>query len=156
MIPRPLRLVASQIIKDKVDRYFEECEENGKAAVFSGISYHLGISRLALGQWLNQKDHDQPTDRAKELLSYVKSACRRLEMEYEERLISNKGNVAGIKLSLTNNFSWRDKTDLDISTPKAAPELTPGQRQDLHEAMRMVQIAKVKRQQAEQPNDKAA
>ena len=69
-------------------------------------------------------------------------------MEYEQRLVESKGNVAGLKLSLTNNFAWRDKTDVEYSAPSIAPELTPQQRADLHEGLRLMATRKAQRQRA--------
>lgn len=70
----------------------------------SGLAYTLGMSTEALR---NYEDKD-------EFLATVKRAKQRIEMSLEQRLAGN--NVAGAIFNLKNNFSWKDKTEVDSNS----------------------------------------
>lgn len=50
-----------------------------------------------------------------EFVNTVKRAKLRIEGFLEHRLIEGKGQVAGVIFNLKNNFSWRDRHDVDHS-----------------------------------------
>lgn len=99
-----------------IDRYFDECREEGRPLTVTGLALALGFtSRQAL---INYGDGTRPGKATvaikAEFIDTVKKAKARIEMDCEERLVSGKNNPAGLIFSLKNNYGWRDKQEIDV------------------------------------------
>ena len=88
-------------VEEKINAYFNYCEEKEKPYTMSGLSYYLGISRQTLVNYSNQ---DQFFDT-------IKKARDRVQMQLEENGLSNKANPTFTIFNLKNNFDWKDKIE---------------------------------------------
>ena len=96
-------------VEEKINAYFNYCEEKEKPYTMSGLAYYLGISRQTLVNYSNQ---DQFFDT-------IKKARDRVQMQLEENALSNKANSTFTIFNLKNNFDWKDsnevKTNVEIT-----------------------------------------
>ena len=96
-------------VEEKINAYFNYCEEKEKPYTMSGLAYYLGISRQTLVNYSNQ---DQFFDT-------IKKARDRVQMQLEENALSNKANPTFTIFNLENNFDWKDnnevKTNVEIT-----------------------------------------
>ena len=96
-------------VEEKINAYFNYCEEKEKPYTMSGLAYFLGISRQTLVNYSNQ---DQFFDT-------IKKARDRVQMQLEENALSNKANPTFTIFNLKNNFDWKDsnevKTNVEIT-----------------------------------------
>lgn len=87
-------------LQEKIDEYFNYCDENGKPYTISGLAYYLGTSRQTL---CNYREKD-------EFFDSISRAKRKCEMFAEEKLFRDKGSPQGIMFNLTNNYGWESRT----------------------------------------------
>ena len=96
-------------VEEKINAYFNYCEEKEKPYTMSGLAYYLDISRQTLVNYSNQ---DQFFDT-------IKKARDRVQMQLEENALSNKANPTFTIFNLKNNFDWKDsnevKTNVEIT-----------------------------------------
>lgn len=96
-------------VEEKINAYFNYCEEKEKPYTMSGLAYYLGISRQTL---INYSNQDQFFDT-------IKKARDRVQMQLEENALSNKANPTFTIFNLKNNFDWKDsnevKTNVEIT-----------------------------------------
>ena len=96
-------------VEEKINAYFNYCEEKEKPYTMSGLAYYLGISRQTLVNYSNQ---DQ-------FFYTIKKARDRVQMQLEENALSNKANPTFTIFNLKNNFDWKDsnevKTNVEIT-----------------------------------------
>ena len=88
-------------VEEKINAYFNYCEEKEKPYTMSGLAYYLGISRQTLVNYSNQ---DQFFDT-------IKKARDKVQMQLEENALSNKANPTFTIFNLKNNFDWKDKIE---------------------------------------------
>lgn len=88
-------------VEEKINAYFNYCEEKEKPYTMSGLAYYLGISRQTLVNYSNQ---DQ-------FFYTIKKARDRVQMQLEENALSNKANPTFTIFNLKNNFDWKDKIE---------------------------------------------
>ena len=88
-------------VEEKINAYFNYCEEKENPYTMSGLAYYLGISRQTLVNYSNQ---DQFFDT-------IKKARDRVQMQLEENALSNKANPTFTIFNLKNNFDWKDKIE---------------------------------------------
>ena len=97
---RPKKYDDLDLFKDKVESYFNMCDEKNKPYTMSGLAYYLDMDRKSL---LNYSKDEKffPT---------IKKAKQRVEMMLEEQLY-RLGNNSGVIFNLKNNFGWIDKVE---------------------------------------------
>lgn len=100
-VGRPRAFKSVEEVKEKINAYFNYCEEKEKPYTMSGLAYYLGISRQTLVNYSNQ---DQFFDT-------IKKARDRVQMQLEENALSNKANPTFTIFNLKNNFDWKDKIE---------------------------------------------
>ena len=100
-VGRPRAFKSVEEVEEKINAYFNYCEEKEKPYTMSGLSYYLGISRQTLVNYSNQ---DQFFDT-------IKKARDRVQMQLEENALSNKANPTFTIFNLKNNFDWKDKIE---------------------------------------------
>ena len=88
-------------VEEKINAYFNYCEEKEKPYTMSGLAYYLEVSRQTLVNYSNQ---DQFFDT-------IKKARDRVQMQLEENALSNKANPTFTIFNLKNNFDWKDKIE---------------------------------------------
>ena len=108
-VGRPKIFTNVKEVEEKINAYFNYCEEKEKPYTMSGLAYYLGISRQTLVNYSNQ---DQFFDT-------IKKARDRVQMQLEENALSNKANPTFTIFNLKNNFDWKDsnevKTNVEIT-----------------------------------------
>ena len=108
-VGRPRAFKSVEEVEEKINAYFNYCEEKEKPYTMSGLAYYLGISRQTLVNYSNQ---DQFFDT-------IKKARDRVQMQLEENALSNKANPTFTIFNLKNNFDWKDsnevKTNVEIT-----------------------------------------
>ena len=100
-VGRPKAFKSAEEVEEKINAYFNYCEEKEKPYTMSGLAYYLGISRQTLVNYSNQ---DQFFDT-------IKKARDRVQMQLEENALSNKANPTFTIFNLKNNFDWKDKIE---------------------------------------------
>ena len=86
--------------EEKINAYFNYCEEKEKPYTMSGLAYYLGIDRKTL---LNYSKNE-------EYFHTIKKARDKVQMQLEECLY-RLGNNSGVIFNLKNNFDWKDKIE---------------------------------------------
>ena len=97
--PRAFKSVEE--VEEKINAYFNYCEEKEKPYTMSGLSYYLGIDRKTL---LNYSKNE-------EYFHTIKKARDKVQMQLEENALSNKANPTFTIFNLKNNFDWKDKIE---------------------------------------------
>ena len=87
-------------VEEKINAYFNYCEEKEKPYTMSGLAYYLGIDRKTL---LNYSKNE-------EYFHTIKKARNKVQMQLEECLY-RLGNNSGVIFNLKNNFDWKDKIE---------------------------------------------
>ena len=100
-VGRPRAFKSVEEVEEKINAYFNYCEEKEKPYTMSGLAYYLSISRQTLVNYSNQ---DQFFDT-------IKKARDRVQMQLEENALSNKANPTFTIFNLKNNFDWKDKIE---------------------------------------------
>lgn len=90
-----------QQFQQAVDKYFVDCDKEGRPYTMSGLALALGIDRVTLVRY-GDKDLFAPL---------VKKAKARVEQQLEENLY-RLGNNSGIIFNLKNNYGWRDQVEV--------------------------------------------
>jgi hypothetical protein len=104
---RPLKFQSVEELQQKIDEYFEMCDEKGKPYTISGLAYYLDTNRQTL---LNYEGRD-------EFFDTITRAKARIEAFVEESLWQPK-IATGVMFNLKNNFGWQDKQSLEHSGPE--------------------------------------
>jgi hypothetical protein len=120
---RPPKFNSVEELQDKIDEYFQECDEKSRPRTITGLALALDTTRETL---LDYQDKDE--------YSYtIKKAKLRCENFAEEHLFSGR-NVAGAIFNLKNNYSrWVDRQEIDNKNPNGVTlnlgDLTPEERE---------------------------
>ena len=99
-VGRPKAFKSVKEVEEKINAYFNYCEEKEKPYTMSGLAYYLGIDRKTL---LNYSKNE-------EYFHTIKKARDKVQMQLEECLY-RLGNNSGVIFNLKNNFDWKDKIE---------------------------------------------
>ena len=116
-------------IENKINDYFNYCNENSKPFTMSGLALFLDCSRTTLYQYENElvKFNNISDEDKKRIMNTVKRAKRMVEAYQEEQLFLGKSPVGTI-FSLKNNFNWKDAQEINnnttVSTSNPIQQLT--------------------------------
>ena len=104
-------------IENKINDYFNYCNENSKPFTMSGLALFLDCSRTTLYNYDKElvKFKDISEDDKLRILNAVKRAKRMVEAYQEEQLFIGKSPVGTI-FSLKNNFNWKDSQEINSNT----------------------------------------
>lgn len=101
-------------IKEVADKYFRECDKEGKYPTVTGLGYMLGLSREAMCDYQKCIEADRlrslDYDVRVAIADTIKECKRYIESRSEDKLFEN-GNPVGAIFSLKNNYKWVDKTE---------------------------------------------
>ena len=100
-VGRPRAFKSVEEVEEKINAYFNYCEEKEKPYTMSGLAYYLEVSRQTLVNY-SYKD---------EYFDTIKKARDRVQMQLEENALSNKANPTFTIFNLKNNFDWKDKIE---------------------------------------------
>lgn len=98
---RPKKYTDIEIMEQKIDEYFKNCDEAHKPYTMSGLALALDMDRKTLLNY--SKDS--------EFFPTIKKARNKVETYVEERLFYP--NATGVIFNLKNNFAWEDKQEID-------------------------------------------
>lgn len=102
-IGRPLKYKSVEEMQKDIDKYFAECDENGKPYTVSGLAYALGTCRQTL---LNYEENET-------FLDTIKRAKAKIELFNEEQLYNKDVSTTGVIFNLKNNYGWKDKQEIE-------------------------------------------
>lgn len=101
---RPKKYTEVELIQQKIDAYFKECDNKHTPYTVTGICLALDITRETLNQYLKDSEFSDT----------IKKAKLKVENYLEKHLITDT-STTGIIFNLKNNFGWTDKQQLEHS-----------------------------------------
>lgn len=105
-VGRPLLFATPEILDEKIDAYFADCEQKDEQPFITGLAVWLDTSRHTL---INYKERP-------EFVNSIKRALQKCEMAVEKGAMQGKFNSTFSIFNLKNNYGWRDETHQDITT----------------------------------------
>jgi len=102
---RPLLFQSVDELQEKIDSYFNYCDDVDKPYTISGLAVFLKTSRQTL---VNYEAKEQFFDTIKE----AKSRC---EAFLEEGMLTSKLHATASIFCAKNNYGWRDKQEQEHS-----------------------------------------
>lgn len=112
-VGRPRAFKSVEEVEEKINAYFNYCEEKEKPYTMSGLAYYLEVSRQTLVNY-SYKD---------EYFDTIKKARDKVQMQLEENALSNKANPTFTIFNLKNNFDWKDKMEVEKTDMTKVDEL---------------------------------
>lgn len=120
---RPRKFTDNDLLKEKVDAYFDWCDEQSrtftddkgrtkvvnKPYTMSGLALYLDADT----DTINEYQKGVYDDKDNMFSVTLKKARKKIENYAEEQLFSGN-NTAGIIFNLKNNFHWSDKKEIDL------------------------------------------
>lgn len=118
---RPLAFDSTEELEEKIDSYFTSDEaylinyrdgeeEKTFAPTMSGLALYLGVSRQTIVNYSNKE----------QFFDTINKARLKIESHIEKKLYGN--NVTGLIFNLKNNFSWKDKTEVENTNVELSHE----------------------------------
>lgn len=101
---RPKKYTEVELMQQKIEKYFKECEEKHEPYTVTGLCLALEITRETLSQYF----------KSDEFSDTIKKAKLRVENYLEKHLITDT-STTGIIFNLKNNFGWTDKQQVEHS-----------------------------------------
>ena len=130
---RPKKFQNIDEFREKINEYFDRCDERDRPYTVTGLAYHLDTNRTLLLNIEHMGHYGE--DFAYE----IAKAKMRCELWLEENLLTRNSNVVGSIFALKNNFGWRDKTEQEISHHGDVAKLLEQRRKQVIE-QRTVQV----------------
>jgi hypothetical protein len=90
-------------MQEDIDKYFADCDEQGKPYTVSGLAYALDTTRRTLLDY-EEKDDFSHT---------IKKAKAKIERFNEEMLYNKDVSTTGVIFNLKNNYNWKDKQEIE-------------------------------------------
>ena len=101
---RPKAYSEVKEMKEKIDKYFEECNKNHEPYTITGLCIALDICRDTLSEYMKKEEFSDT----------IKKAKLKVENYLEKHLITDS-STTGIIFNLKNNFGWSDKQQIKHS-----------------------------------------
>lgn len=101
---RPKKYTEVEIMQQKIDKYFLECNQKKEPYTITGLALALDLDRKSINNYAKD-DEFFPT---------IKKAKLKVENYLEKNLITG-GNSTGTIFNLKNNFEWSDKQQIEHS-----------------------------------------
>lgn len=101
---RPKKYTEVELMQQKINKYFEECNKNNEPYTVTGLCLALDICRDTLLEYSKDKRFSDT----------IKKAKLKVENYLEKHLITDN-STTGIIFNLKNNFGWTDKQQLEHS-----------------------------------------
>lgn len=101
---RPKKYAEVEIMQQKINKYFKECDKENEPYTVTGLCLALDICRDTLLEYSKDKRFSDT----------IKKAKLKVENYLEKRLITDN-STTGIIFNLKNNFGWTDKQQLEHS-----------------------------------------
>lgn len=101
---RPKAYTEAEIMQQKIDKYFKECEQKREPYTITGLCIALDICRDTLCEYAKKEEFSDT----------IKKAKLKVENYLEKHLITDS-STTGIIFNLKNNFGWSDKQQIEHS-----------------------------------------
>lgn len=101
---RPKKYAKVEKMKQKIDEYFKQCDNEHEPYTVTGLCLALDICRDTLSEYAKNKEFSDT----------IKKAKLKVENYLEKHLITDS-STTGIIFNLKNNFGWKDKQELEHS-----------------------------------------
>lgn len=101
---RPKKYTEVELMQQKIDKYFNECDKKNEPYTVTGLCLALDICRDTLSEYAKDKKFSDT----------IKKAKLKVENYLEKHLITDS-STTGIIFNLKNNFGWKDKQELSHS-----------------------------------------
>lgn len=101
-VGRPLKFKSVKELQDKIDAYFSECEKKSRPLTITGLALALDCDRDTLLNYGKREEYFGTLIKA-----------RLMCQNYAEEFLFSGKNVAGAIFNLKNNYSWRDRQEID-------------------------------------------
>ncbi|HIU51419.1 MAG TPA: DNA-packaging protein [Candidatus Merdicola faecigallinarum] len=101
---RPKKYTEVEIMQQKIEMYFKECEKKNEPYTVTGLCLALDICRDTLAEYAKNSEFSDT----------IKKAKLKVENYLEKHLITDS-STTGIIFNLKNNFGWTDKQQLEHS-----------------------------------------
>lgn len=101
---RPKVYTKVEIMQQKIDKYFEECDKNKEPYTITGLALALDLDRKSINNYAKDS----------EFFPTIKKAKLKVENYLEKRLIKDS-SATGIIFNLKNNYGWSDKQEIQHS-----------------------------------------
>lgn len=126
-------LYTLEALKEKINDYFNMCDETGKPYTVTGLCVYLKISRDTLLDYENLQTKElqcMDKDKQEEFSDTIKDAKLRIHNYAEEYLFTAK-NPAGVIFNLKNNWNWVDKQEISNTIEAKSSPLEQLSREEL-------------------------
>lgn len=101
---RPKAYKEVKIMQQKIEKYFQECEQKQEPYTITGLCIALDICRDTLSEYMKNEEFSDT----------IKKAKLKVENYLEKHLITDS-STTGIIFNLKNNFGWSDKQQIEHS-----------------------------------------
>ena len=101
---RPKKYTEVEIMQQKINKYFKECDKKGEPYTITGLALALDLDRKSINNYAKDS----------EFFPTIKKAKLKVENCLEKYLIAG-GNATGTIFNLKNNFDWSDKQQIEHS-----------------------------------------
>lgn len=101
---RPRKYTEVEIMQQRINKYFKQCDEKKEPYTITGLCIALDITRETLKEYLKKETFSDT----------IKKSKLRVENYLEKHLITD-GSTTGIIFNLKNNFGWSDKQQIEHS-----------------------------------------
>lgn len=101
-VGRPAKFSDVELISQKIERYFDSCNDDNEPISITGLALSLDTTRELLAEY----------ERKPQFSATIKRAKARVEHAYEKRLIKQgrSGDIFALK-----NFGWHDRQEVESS-----------------------------------------
>jgi hypothetical protein len=104
-VGRPRKFTDVELMQEKIDNYFKDCDERKAKYTVPGLALALGfLSRASIWDY----------GKLLEFNDTIKRAMLKMESQRAEDLLT-ENNPVGKIFDLKNNFGWKDQKDVGIS-----------------------------------------
>lgn len=117
-VGRPLKFYSVEELQEKIDEYFDYCDNRSKTMyvkelgdnvtisdpapyTMSGLAHALGTNRQTILNYSKKEEY----------FYTIQSAKARVERDLDERMNDKTTFTPGLIFNLKNNFGWRDETE---------------------------------------------
>ncbi len=104
-VGRPLLFKSVEELEEKIQDYFNYCDENKKPYTITGLAVFLDTDRATLVRY-QEKD---------QFCNTIKKAKAKIEANMEERALIGQSNHVFTMFSMKNNYGWSDKGESDTN-----------------------------------------
>ena len=102
---RPKKFTDVEVLQEKIDQYFADCDERKAKYTVPGLARALGfLSRASVWEYSKRP----------EFTDTIKGALLKMEQQRAEDLLT-ENNPVGKIFDLKNNFGWKDQKDIGVS-----------------------------------------